>query len=378
MNRLIERHRGIIDFACSSLLRRKGKNISLVLVYTLMVAVVASVIFFVQALKREAALILKEAPDMVVQRMVAGRHDLIPLSYGEKIGAIRGVGAVHPRLWGYYYDPVYRANYTLMARGDGGPAEGRVVIGSGVARTAWIAAGDLLTLRSAAGDPTLLQVDAILPDSSELVAADLIIMSEPDFRAFFSFPAGKATDLALTVANRSELATIAAKIVRQFPDSRPILKSEMLRTYESVFDWRGGMIVVILGAAILAFLIFAWDKATGLSAEERKEIGILKSIGWETGDVLLLKTWEGAIVSLTAFLFGTILAYVHIFFFSASLFAPALKGWSVLYPRFSLTPAVDPYQIAVLFFLTVVPYSVATIIPSWRTATADPDAAMRS
>jgi ABC-type lipoprotein release transport system permease subunit len=138
------------------------------------------------------------------------------------------------------------------------------------------------------------------------------------------------------------------------------------------------MVIVMLGVALLSFVIFAWDKATGLSAEERKEIGILKSIGWETGDVLLLKTWEGVVISLSAFLFGVILAYCHLFFFSATLFAPALKGWSVLYPQFRLTPVIDPYQLAVLFFLTVVPYSAATIIPSWLTATVDPDAAMRS
>lgn len=90
MNRSVERHRNIVDFAISSLFRRKGKNISLLVVYTLIVFVIASIIFFVQALKREAGLVLKDAPDIVVQRLIAGRHDLIPVDYAGKIASIRG------------------------------------------------------------------------------------------------------------------------------------------------------------------------------------------------------------------------------------------------------------------------------------------------
>ena len=77
-------------------------------------------------------------------------------------------------------------------------------------------------------------------------------------------------------------------------------------------------------------------------------------------------------------LVGVILAYCHVFFLSAPLFEPVLKGWSVLYPRFTLVPAVDAYQLGVLFSLTVAPYTIATIIPCWHAATVDPDAAMRS
>jgi len=53
------------------------------------------------------------------------------------------------------------------------------------------------------------------------------------------------------------------------------LKEELLRTYDAVFDWRGGIVLVILAGAVFAFLIFAWDKAAALSAEEKREIGIL-------------------------------------------------------------------------------------------------------
>ncbi|MDD1611318.1 MAG: FtsX-like permease family protein, partial [Methylococcaceae bacterium] len=141
--------------------------------------------------------------------------------------------------------------------------------------------------------------------------------------------------------------------------------------------WRGGMMIVIFSAAVLAFVIFAWDKASGLSADERQEIGILKAVGWETSDVIQMKFWEGAIVSLSAFFNGVILAYIHVFFTGSAVFEPALKGWSALYPNFKLTPFVNAEQLTTLFFLTVVPYTVATIVPIWRAATIDPDSAMR-
>ncbi len=374
----LSRHGNILDFSLSSLLRRKGKNLSLLVVYTLIVFVIASLIFFVQAMRREARLLLKEAPDMVVQRMSAGRHDLIPEDYGRRISAIRGVTGVSPRLWGYYYDPVFGANYTLQVPISQPPETGNIMVGAGVSRNQRVQPGDMLTLRSASNLPLLLTVQGIYPSSSELISSDLIVLSKDDFQAMFNLPQGMATDLAVTVGNPREQVTVASKIAEEFPDTRPILKSEILRTYDSLFEWRGGMMVVILGTAVLAFIIFAWDKATGLSAEERKEIGILKSIGWETSDVLQLKFWEGIVISLTAFLVGVLLAYGHVFMFSAALFEHALKGWSVIYPQFKLTPIIDAYQLTILFFLTVLPYTAATIIPAWLAATVPPDAAMRS
>lgn len=377
MKRAVERHLNILEFTLASLLRRRAKNLSLLAMYLLVIFMLASLVFFVTALKREAAIILSDAPDMVVQRLMAGRQDLVPAGYAAEIALIRGVTAVRPRLWGYYYDALNGANYTIMAGDDPAAAPELASIGAGVAKARNLAVGDLLPLTGYDKAPLMLEIDSIFPGTSDLVAADMIVISPGDFHRLFNFPDGQATDLAVTVRNPKELPTVAAKIAARFPDSRPILKSEIQRTYQSIFDWRGGMTLIVLASSLLSFIIFAWDKATGLSAEERKEIGILKSIGWETSDVLLLKFWEGIVISLTAFLVGVVLAYGHVFFLSAPLFAQALKGWSVIYPRFQLVPVVDAYQLALLFFLTVVPYTTATVIPCWRAATIDPDAAMR-
>ena len=173
--------------------------------------------------------------------------------------------------------------------------------------------------------------------------------------------------------NKKEIPTIAGKIAQLLPDTRPILKDELLRTYDSVFDWRGGIVLVILAGAVLAFLIFAWDKAAGLSAEEKREIGIFKAIGWETGDVLQMKFWEGLVSPSPRFWWGSCWPMAMFFCPRRLLFEPALKGWSILYPDFQLTPFIERLSGRDLFFLTVVPYTVATIVPSWRAATIDPD-----
>jgi lipoprotein-releasing system permease protein len=378
MGNLVNKQRNILDFALSSLLRRKGKNLALLAVYTLVVFALASVMFFTQALKKEAALILSATPELIVQKMVAGRHDLIPLSYIDRIKKIRGVGAVAGRLWGYYYDPQVRANYTLLVNDKYQLPENTIAVGAGIARVRSAYRGSTVTFHAYDGKPLSFVVRGVLSPESELLSSDLILISARDFRRLFGVPADYATDLTVQVRNQKEMATVADKIQQIFPDTRPILRDEIMRTYEAVFDWRAGIIIVVLLGALLAFLIFAWDKAAGLSAEERREIGILKAIGWETSDVLQLKFWEGVAVSLTAFLLGTILAYVHVFLAAAPLFSTVVKGWSILFPNFRLTPFISLFQIAVLFFFTVVPYTVATIIPSWRAATIDPDQVMRT
>lgn len=376
--RVVEKHRHILDFTLSSLLRRKGKNVSLILVYSFVVFLVASVTFFTHSMKREASLVLQDAPEMMVQRLVAGRHDLIPVRYMDAIREIRGVQSIKARLWGYYFDPINGANYTLVVNPEVHNTNGVIVVGKGVARSVLPKETGTIPFKTYGGSYLFLRIKDVFSSESELVNSDMIVISEEDFRKLFNYPEGQATDLVLRVRNFRELPTIATKITQLLPDTRPILRDEILRTYDAVFNWRGGLVIVVLTGVVLSFFILAWEKATGLSAEERREIGILKGLGWETSDVILMKFWEGAVLSLCAFFLGVLLAYGHVYFTSSMLFEPALKGWSVIYPRFKLTPFISPYQVSTLFFLTVIPYSVATIVPAWRAASIDPDAVMRT
>jgi len=379
----------ILEHALASMTRRWQKNLALILVYTLTVATLASILFLTQSLRTEAAKVLDGAPDLVVQRIIAGRHDLIPETYAETIRALPGVAEVTSRVWGYYYDSLMKVNFTLLGvpagqdklpllAGQLPVAPRQCAIGVGIARTYGAELGDSLILVDAQNMTLLFEITGLFDHQSELLTNDMILLTEAQLREFFHLPEGVATDLSVKVYNPREISILTKKIRYALPDTRPISKSEIQHTYDTVFNWRSGILLSIFAAALIAFCILAWDKATGISGEEKREIGILKALGWDTGDVLLLKFWEGLAISLSSFLLGTILAYLHVYLFNAGLLAPVLRGWSILFPTFRLTPMLDLYQVLVLAVLTVVPYIACTVIPSWKSAVTDPDSVMRS
>jgi nitroreductase len=229
-----EKQRNIIDFTLSSLARRKGRNIALALIYTFVVFQLASVMFFTHALRREASLVLRSAPEMVVQRMVAGRHDPIPRAHLDAVRDIRGVSSAHGRLWGYYFDPVTGANYTLLVPGEFAYGRGEIAIGQAIARLWHSSVGDLLTFRRYDGTAGVFAVREILSPESELVSSDLVLLSEQDFREFFGMSSALYTDIVLTVRNASEVASVAGEVQEFLPDTRPITKSEILQTYDTL------------------------------------------------------------------------------------------------------------------------------------------------
>jgi hypothetical protein len=378
MSSWVERQRWILDFTLASLLRRKAKNAALLAVYGLVVFAVASVLLLARSLRDQASLALRGAPEIVLQRTTAGRHDLAPPSWVDAALMIRGVSGARGRLWGYHYDAISGANYTVLVPDRWWGERGEVVVGPGVARVRRLQVGDLVDVRAADDAYLRLRVREIQPHETELVASDLVLVGEEDFRRWFGVREGRFTDVAVRVRNAREVDTVVHKLLDGLPEARAITRADIARTYAAVFDWRSGLVAMILAGAVLAFVIVAWDKASGLSAEERREIGVLKAIGWDARDVLLVKFWEGAVVSLTAFAAGALAAYAHVVLGHAALLRPALEGWSALYPDLELAPAVSALEVATILFLTVIPYTVATIVPSWRAATADPDAILRT
>jgi hypothetical protein len=63
------------------------------------------------------------------------------------------------------------------------------------------------------------------------------------------------------------------------PEARILDRQIMSRGYDLTFDTRGGILGAMLLPALVAFLVLAWDRLTGIGPGERREIGALKAMG---------------------------------------------------------------------------------------------------
>jgi hypothetical protein len=372
------KHARIVRYVLRSLARRWRKNLSVVVLYGVVIYLLASVVFLTQSLTAASLAGLAREPEIIVQKLSAGRHELIPVSDLAPLLRIAGVRSGRARLWAYSTDAATHETVALVVPDSPGPAAGQVLAGREFLRRRSLAVGDVVRLEGRGGEARTLTVAGALDTATALESAALLHVSETTFRDRVGVADGLAMDLALRVRNARELSTIATKVTVALPGTRPIVRDELARTYRSVFNWRSGVVIATLLVPVLAFVIFAWDKAAGLGAEERREIGVLKAVGWETGDVLLMKCYEAVGVSLAALGIGTVLASGSMAVSRSPLMQPALLGWSTLYPSFTPVSAAGAYQVTTLFFLTVFPYLVATVIPAWRAATIEPDLVMRT
>jgi ABC-type lipoprotein release transport system permease subunit len=387
MHRLLN----ILEYTLRAMARRFGKYLALVLVYMLVTAFFASVIFFTASLRKETQTVMQSVPDLWIQRLAGGR--LVPLdtTFAASLQSIRGLEKIIPRVWGYYFDTPTGAVFTVVGSDtltDGlqllrttisGPlGQGQAICGTGFLEMRGLDPGDRLTINDHLGNLMSFSIVGEFDAASDLLTRDLLIFSPDAARKILGLEPHEITDLALAVYNSEEVENIGRKINQEYSGIRVVTKSQLQTTYDALFSWRGGIFTYGALVSVFAFMILAWDRASGLSREEKKELGILKGIGWQIGDIMLMKFWEGFVVSALASLSGMLLAWIHVFVWQAPLIKPFLIGWSVVYPAYDLYPYIGVGDVLVVFFLATVPYLTATLFPAWKGAVTDPAEIMQN
>ncbi len=383
----------LLEYAINSLLRQKYKTLFITLVLTTLIFLLSSIFFITNSIKYELQSTVDSLPEIIVQKINGGRHYDIEVSAADDILAITGVESAVARIWGYYYFENAGVNFSVVGIDEYEEQYKNSL--TNVAKTLDFSASSMILgagvkkimnenyykeyFNFIKPDGTLKRVDigGVFDADTELESNDVIVMSKKSVREIFDMSENKATDIAVKVANEDEIATVALKIKLLYPDSRVITKDDLKISYQNIFDYKSGIFLALFVVSLFTFFIIIYDKLSGLSGEEKREIGVLKAIGWRVDDVLREKFYEGFVVSFFSYMSGVILALFFVYMLKAPLLQNIFTGYSQLKTSFTLPFVFDMQTLALIFFLSVPIYIAATIIPSWRSATLEADEVMR-
>jgi len=387
----------LFEFALNSLLRRGSKNIFISIIFTLLIFVLSAVFLITNALKTELYATLDSLPEIIVQKMVAGKQKDIDIERSDQILQLSGVDDVIPRVWGYYYFENKGVNFSIIGIDSYenqykdvlskiadkfsdklNSEEPTMIVGQAVheiLKQSYYE--DYFHFVKPDGDSKEVNIGGVFKSATNLESSDTIVMSKELVREIFALDENYATDIVVKVANPKEIVTIARKIKELYPDTRVISKEDIKVSYQNIFDYKSGLFLSIFILAIFTFFIIIYDKASGLSSEEKKEIGILKAIGWKIDDILTVKFYEALIISATSFFLALTLSIAYVYLLEAPLLKDIFMGYSVLKPEFKLPFSINFQVVTLLFFITIPVYIAATIIPSWKAATLEADEVIR-
>jgi len=385
----------LIGFAINSLIRRGAKSFFTLFIFTTLIFLLSSILLISSSIKEELFMTLKSLPQITVQKLRAGRHTNIEMKRVDELLKLNGVQSAIPRVWGYYYfdkagvnfsvvgidsfDKQYKESFKRVVEDvDFDTLKGSMIVGEGVNRVlSQNYYKGFFNFVKPDGELKKVKIASTFKTHTSLESNDIILMQKELVLEIFGMNSDEATDIVLKVPNPEEIPTISKKIKNLFPDSRVITNSDLRVSYQNIFDYKSGLFLALFIISAFTFFMIIYDKASGLSSEEKKEIGILKALGWTIDDVLKAKFYESFIVSFISFLTGIIIAIFFVYTLQAPLLRDIFIGYSRLKPSFELPFMLDFQTLFLLFFLTVPMYIAAIIIPSWKIAVTNADEVMR-
>ncbi len=387
----------LLEFAVESIFRRGSKNIFIYFVFTLLIFLLSAVLFISNSIKSELDTTLEVLPEITVQRLQAGRQINMPVSRVDELLGIEGVVKVVPRVWGYYYFSKAGVNYSVIGLDsfdsqykklyeklvekfdfDSLSEKSAMLVGEGVEKSLKENYyNGYFNFVKQDGDFLKMEIAGVFKGDTRLESNDVILMPKDKVLEIFGMDEDECTDVTLSVANPVEIPSIAQKIRLMYPDCRVITKEDLSVGYQNIFDYKGGMFLALFVISAFTFFMIIYDKSSGLSSEEKKEIGVLKAVGWTIDDILKEKFYEAFILSFVSFFSAVVFAVFYVYFLNAPLLRDIFIGYSTLKPEFDLPFVFDFQTVAIIFLLTIPVYIAATIIPSWRVASLDADEVMR-
>ena len=170
---------------------------------------------------------------------------------------------------------------------------------------------------------------------------------------------------------------MVARQITELPNCRVVTKDVLLDAQQKTYGDRSGFFSIVWYVILIAIAIIAFNQTVVVGHESKFEVGLLKSLGFSTSDIIQVRFVESLVLGALAGAIGLSIGILYDSVLGAPVLRDFMLGWANLYPSFPVPFLINPQTVLFTFAVTIVPLLFATVIPSWLNATVDPDIAMR-
>ena len=385
------------NFLFLLLFTHKSKHLAIFFISILIVFLSSSILFISNTLKKEIFTTLKNQSDFVIQKINSGKSQYTPISWIEDFKEISGVKNIQQRVYGQYYFMPEDAYFTIVGIDlfEEGSSKNikellevlniseflqsdSMIIGNGIKKLfdkyKYINSYDFKLFNN---DLKEIKIFKDLPQKANLVANDLIIMDINLAKEILNIKEDEATDIVLNVPNNLERANVKDQLILKHSNTRILQKENLKKEYENMFNYKGGIFLILFIIVILTFTLILYQRYSMISLGDKKEIGILKAVGWSIKDILKLKIMENFIVAFMAFIIGIILSYIFVFILNAPILKNVFIGSQNLQNDFIFNANIQIDSLITLFLFFMIPFLSAVLIPVWKVAIIDSTQSMK-
>jgi putative ABC transport system permease protein len=385
------------NFLFLLLTKHKSKHIAIFIISTLIVFLISCVMFISSSLQKEIYSTLDSQSDFVIQKMNAGKSVDTPISWIDDFNQINGVTNVQQRVYGKYYFEFANVSFTIVgidlfeenANKDLKKllnildiseflTKDSMIIGDGVKKIFdKYHYSNEFSFRTVNQEIKKVSIFKNLPKEFNLVANDLIIMDINLAKEILNIKDEESTDIVLNVPNDLERANVKIELILKHSNTRIIQKEDIKKAYENMFNYKGGIFLVLFIIVLVTFILILFQRYSMINSSDKKEIGILKAVGWSIKDIIKLKITETFIIGFLAFILGIILAFIFVFILNAPILSNIFLGFQNLQNDVSFIPNIEFSTIFMLFLFFMIPFLSAVLIPVWKIAVLDANESMK-
>ncbi len=389
---ILSKHIAILIAAIECLLRNPVRSVIVLLCLVAILSPFAAAIAICEGIKAEYVSILKEGGDIYVTRDNYGINAPIELEMIDRFRSLQGVTKIVPRVIGRTYvkgkllvvlgmPSASLPSFIRITDGKMPEERGEVLLGGGAADYLNLNLGNRFSITR--NPDQVFEIVGLFHSPINIWNADLLVMELEDASHLFGIK-GRATDLIIyTRPGYEQIVDIIIQMSQNEEEvDQPLLRVQTKDLIER-YTRRGFNIQAGVFSAFYSIVFVLAIPAIGVIAgfglsERRREIGVMKALGWQTQEVLKMVALENLILSIMSIPIVILVAagWIHLLNGAgiAHFFIPARD---ILMP-FSMPSRMFPVPFILTVMLALILTMVGCIYSTWRTAIVPPSEAMKT